>query len=139
MIVSTAKYRQKNRCLGHVFFPPTCACFSWTLPGAAFSSLLFSSGWKKIHLSKECWFSSTSFPDTFVEFLLLSNGETGMRDIAQSMSNCAKLIGQSFKDFHKGSGVRKCVQVCSGKKTIRILLEETHAAFLKCEKYEKKL
>ena len=32
------------------------------------------------------------------------------------MSNCANGIAQSFKHFHKVSGVRECVQLCTGEK-----------------------
>ena len=58
------------------------------------------------HFSKVGWFSGSFFLDIFVEFLLLRKGDTGMRDLAKSLNNCAIGNGQSFKDFHEGCGER---------------------------------
>ena len=63
-----------------------------------------------------------------------------MRDIATSMSNCSNGVRQSFKELHRGSGVRESVQFSYAleKKVMWILLKKAHAAFLKEGKDEEK-
>ena len=143
MVGGPARFGQLNKCLGKRFLfvrlvPTVLAPFRMPLVAGSFSVPVGGKIMKKyFHSSKDRWFSGTFFPDIFEEFLLLRKGDTGIRDIARSMRNCANGIGQSFKDTHKGwSGVADCVQFCTGKKIIWILLEKAHAAFLKGEKDE---
>ena len=100
--------------------PSICAYCSWTIPDAASSSLIFSSAKRNkkksvyifIYQRLACFL--VHYVLIFL-FLLLRTGDPGMPNLARSMSNCANGIGQRFKDFNKGSGMKECVQLCTGK------------------------
>ena len=143
MVRGVANYGQLNKFLGTQFslfllVPAVLGTLGMLLVARSFSIPVDRIKLKYFRLSKGCWFFGTLILDNFVQFLLLRKKDTGMRDIARPRSHCANAIRQSFKDFQKGYGVRKCVQLCPEKKIIPTLLEESHAAFFKGEEDREK-